>query len=124
MTKTAQDFTMWQGEDLVITVPVTNSAGTAVSLTGATAVRWLLFSGRNAFTQADTASVTKTLGSGIGLVNVNDTNDGVQITIDTADTDDLDPTIYYHECRVVDSSSDEQVVFIGNMYLKKSRTND
>lgn len=113
---------MWQGEDLVITVPITNSAGTAVSLTGASAVRWLMFPGASPGTAA--ASLTKTLGSGIALVNEDGTDDGIQITINTGDTDDLTPTVYYHECRVVDSASDEQVVFIGNLYLKKSRTND
>lgn len=122
MTKLAQDITMWQGEDLVITVPVTDSAGTAVSLTGATAVRWSLFVGRAPGTAA--ASLAKTLGSGIALVDVDDTDDGIQITIDTDNTHNLSPTTYYHECRVVDSAGDEQVVFIGNLYLKKSRTND
>jgi hypothetical protein len=123
MTKINQDFTMWQGEDLTLIVPIT-SAGAAVSLTGATAVRWFLFSGRSVTVSAPTASLTKTLGSGISLVNVSDTNDGVQITIDTNDTDDLTHGIYYHECRVIDSANDEQVVFVGNMHLKKSRTND
>lgn len=115
---------MWQGEDLAVTVPITNSAGTAVSLTGATTVRWSLFAGRNVEVSAATATLAKTLGSGISLVSVNGTNDGVRIAIDTDDTDDLDPGTYYHECRVVDASNDEQVVFIGNLYLKKSRTND
>lgn len=124
MTKTDQDLTMWQGEDWVITVPITNSAGTAVNLTGATAVRWLVFAGKGAQTSATVAALTKTLGSGVALVNVNGTNDGVRITIDTDDTDDITPGVYYHECRVVDSASDEQVVFIGNLYLKRSRTND
>lgn len=113
---------MWQGEDLVITVPITTSAGAAVSLTGATAVKWSLFVGRAPGTA--TASLNKTLGSGIALVDVDDTDDGVEITIDTDDTDDLKPTTYYHECRVIDASNDEQVVFIGNLFLKKSRTND
>jgi len=122
MTRTDQDLTMWQGEDLVMTVAITNSAGTAVSLTGATAVRWSMFAGKSP--GSGTASLAKTLGSGIALVDVDGTNDGVQITIDTDDTDDMTPGVYYHECRVVDSASDEQVVFIGNVYLRKSRTND
>ena len=107
---------------MVITVPIINRAGTAVSLTGASAVRWSMFVGRAPGTAA--ASLAKTLGGGIALLDVDDTYDGIEITIDTNDTDDLDPTTYYHECRVVDSASDEQVVFIGNLYLKKSRTND
>ena len=72
MTKLAQDITMWQGEDLVVTVPVTNAAGTAVSLTGATAVKWSLFLGRAPGTAS--ASLNKTLGSGIALVDVDDTD--------------------------------------------------
>lgn len=122
MTKLAQNVTMWQGEDWVITVPITDSAGAAVSLTGAAAVRWSMFPGRASGTAA--AALNKTLGSGITLVDVDDVADGLQITIDTDDTDGLAPTTYYHECRVVDSAGDEQVVFIGNLYLRESRTND
>jgi hypothetical protein len=124
MTKTDQDLTMWQGEDIVITVPITNAAGAVVSLTNATAVRWLVFPGQNSTSNTSAAVLTKTLGSGIALVNVAGTNDGIRITIDTNDTHNLANGAYYHECRVVDSANDEQVVFIGNLSLKKSRTND
>ena len=121
MTKQAQNITMWQGEDTVITVPVTDSAGAAVSLTGALAVRWSVFQ-KLASTGA---ALAKTLDSGIALVDVNDTDDGVQITIGTDDTDDLAAGTYeHHECRVVDAAGQEQVIFIGKLYLKRSRTND
>lgn len=121
MTKLAQDITMWQGEDTVITVPVTDSAGDPVALTGATAVRWSLFQRLD----STAAALAKTLGSGITLVNVSGTNDGVRITLTTGDTDDLAAGTYeHHECRVVDASNQEQVIFIGKLYLKRSRTND
>jgi len=121
MTKLAQNITMWQGEDTVITVSVTDSAGDPVSLTGATAVRWSVYQKL----ESSSAALALTLGSGVALVSVNDTNDGVQITVDTDDTDDLAAGTYeHHECRVVDASNQEQVIFIGKLYLNRSRTND
>lgn len=119
MTKIDQNFTMWQGEDVVITAPVTNAGGTAVSLAGATAALWRVYE----TVTASTVSLSKTLGSGIALVDSAGTDDAVQITIATGDTDSLDPGKYYHECRVVDSSNKEQVIFVGSLILKRSRTN-
>lgn len=120
MTKLNQNFTLWQGEDVVITAAITNEAGTAVSLTGATAVRWSAFAKKS----STLAALAKTLVSGIALVDVAGTDDGVEITMDSNDTDNLSPGMYYHECRVVDSVGNEQVVFVGDLFLKRSRTND
>lgn len=119
MTKIDQDFTMWQGEDVVITVPVTNGTGTPVSLTGATAVLWRVYDGL----KATTVALSKTLGSGIALADSADTDDAVVITLDPADTESLSPGRYYHECRVTDSGGDEQVIFVGDLILKQSKTN-
>lgn len=121
MTAINQDFTMWQGEDVVVTVPITNAAGTPVSLTGATAVVWKAFAITSA--SASSAAVSKSLGSGVALANSADTDDAVVITLADTDTEALATGRYYHECRVTDSAGREQVVFVGNLVLKQSKTN-
>jgi hypothetical protein len=64
MTATAQNFTMWQGETTRLRVPITNKAGEAVSLTGAT-ITWKLFASKS----ATTALLTKTTADGISLAD-------------------------------------------------------
>lgn len=121
MTATAQNFTMWQGETTRLRVPITNKAGEAVSLTGAT-ITWKLFASKS----ATTALLTKTTADGISLADSNGADevddDEVVVALAKANTSGLAPGEYYHECRAVDASNDEQVLFIGDLYLKKSKT--
>lgn len=112
-----QDMEMMQGTAKIITVPVTNSlTGLPLDMTGATII-YGVFTSKG----AGAAVLTKTEGSGIILVSEDDTNDAVQITLDAADTNDLLPGRYYHECRVTLNGKPE-VVFEGRIRLKKSKT--
>ena len=117
MSKLNQDFDIWQGEDAVLTVPVTDSAGSPKTLTGST-VTWKAW----ASIVNTTASITKTTADDIALVNADDTDDAIQITLPKAATSGLTPGKYYHECRVVDANTKAQVVFEGTMTLHRSKT--
>lgn len=117
MTKINQDFALWQGEDGVLRVPVLDSAGEPKVLTGSTVTWKAWFSTVNSI-----ASITKTTASGIALADSADTDDAIVITLAKADTSSLTPGVYYHECRVLDALSKEQVVFSGNMTLNRSKT--
>lgn len=123
MTATAQSFTMWQGETTRLRVPITNKAGAALSLTGAT-ITWSLFTNKSA--AAPVLTKTTASSGGISLADSNAADevdeDEVVIELVKSDTAELAATDYYHECRAVDASGDEQVLFIGDLYLKKSKT--
>ena len=112
MTKLNQTFTIHQGESRTITVTVTDATGAAVNLTGATLI-WLMW--RTVTDDSVELSKTPT------LVNVNGTNDGIEITLDPDDTKSLIPRTYYHECRVTIGST-QAVVFTGHMTVVASTT--
>lgn len=104
------DFTMFGGDSKVITVTVVDEAGLAVNITGAT-IKW-----QAARTAADTAAITKTVGAGIALTSP---ATGVfKITLDEADTDDLEG-LYYHEAEMV-LATDTSTVLTGNMIVEQT----
>jgi hypothetical protein len=117
MTKKNQDLEMMQGTAKIITAPVTDSiTGQPLNMTGAT-IYYGVFTSKG----AGSAVIEKSVGDGVVLVSEDGTNDAVQITLDAADTNDLLPGRYYHECRVTLSGKPE-VVFEGRIRLKKSKT--
>lgn len=113
MTTTGRNFTMWQGETKTITVALINAAGEAYGSTAGLTFTWKVFATEN----SDTALVTKATSSGI----TNGTSQ-IEIALAESDTDDLAAGTYYHECRVVDGSGNNDVVFTGGLTLKPSPT--
>lgn len=113
MTATAQDFTMYAGDSRLIPVTVTNTAGTAKNLTGAT-VEWAMYLMNSA-----TPSATKESGDGIEFVAASDGT--LEIALDPADTENLRPHTYYHEAKVTDSSGNISTVLTGFITLNPSR---
>lgn len=113
MTAIDQDFVLWQGEDKTITVDLEDGDGVAYGSTTGLTFSWRVSESKD----ISTALISKTSGSGI-------TNGTSQITIDvaSADTETLPANTYYHECRVVDGSSKEDVVFVGKLIIKASTT--
>ena len=109
---TGQDFQMWQGEDEVIEVPITDGES-PVNLTGATVTWKLSQSGVTVLTKTTSDDITIGAGDAVG--------DLVTIAVRKANTATLSPGYYTHECRVV-SGGDEQVVFTGTMRLIESLT--
>jgi hypothetical protein len=114
LTEYNRNISMYQEEYKVITVTITTSAGAVKDLTSATAT-WNVRQKLN-----DTANlISKTVGSGITLT---DADGGVlTITIDTADTSAMSGK-YFHELRVVDSDSHEEVVLVGTLTVNPSMT--
>lgn len=118
MTKERQNFIMYQGESKLIEAPVVDSDGNPLDMTGAT-IEWKAFD----TTEDTTPSIEKSTASGnISVIDKNATNDGLRITLVPADTESLVPEVYYHECRVIDSVGNEEVVFSGFITLKLSKT--
>lgn len=109
-----QDFSLKQGEYKQVTIAVVDSSNVPVNLTGYT-LDWGLWRG-------STRLLTKSYGSGITLVNVSGTNDGLRITLAASDTRTLAPGTYYHECRVTNASSQPEVVAAGDVKINESKT--
>lgn len=117
MTTKDQNITMYQGEDKQLNFAITDESGNAKSLTGATA-EWVVRISEDSSTNV----ISKTTSSGMSIIDINSTDDGVRVTLDAVDTRSLTPRSYYHEVRVTDSSGDENVVSAGWLYLLKSTT--
>jgi hypothetical protein len=115
MTDINQNFEMWQGEDKTIRVNLYNSSGAAYGSLAGLTFTWKVF-----LDESETSAViSKTTGSGI----TNNASDYIDIAISKANTVSLDaPVRYYHECRVVDASAKEDVVFVGTLMLWLSPT--
>lgn len=114
MTKTAQNYTIYAGDTVELSVSVTDSiTGAAKNITGAT-IKWVLYNSRSS-----TATLTKTTASGITIT------DGVGglyiITATPVETAAITPDIYYHESEITDSGGRVSTVFTGNITVKPSR---
>ena len=84
---------MVQGESKILAYAVTNEAGVAVNVTGATCL-WEL-----SRTPGGIAILTKTTSSGISVSGTT-----IEVTIDAADTVTLEG-LYYHELTILDTAS-------------------
>jgi len=121
MTAQGQDITVYEGEDKTIDIYVTDSAGgSTVNLGTPTSVTWTVKASAST-TESDL--ISKTLAAGeISVGDGNGTNDKLSIALDSADTQGLEGSTYYHECRVVDGSSDNHVVTVGKITVNHSAT--
>ena len=120
MTKLDQDFQMYQGAAKILTVPIVDSDGQPLDMTGG-AVYYGVFTSKSAAGKS-AAVIEKTSGAGeITLVNSAATNDALRIVIDEVDTNGLLPGRYYHEARLT-LNGDDGVVFEGRLRLKRSIT--
>lgn len=109
MTATAQDFTLYAGDDATLTVTVTES-GSAKNLVGAS-VTWVLY---DRFSRA--AVLTKTTDDDVTITN----GAGGILTVDiaSADTSALNGA-YYHECKVTDSDGNISTVSTGTVTIRR-----
>lgn len=113
MARNDQHYTMYQGEVTPFTVPVVNSAGAPVTLTGA-AITWTLRE------RADSAAlVTKSTGAGsLTLTTTAATDDTLSWTLAGADTASLAPGSYYHEAAITGSQA--AVLLTGVLTIRPS----
>jgi hypothetical protein len=119
MTTTAQDITVYEGEDKTILISVTDtSGGSAVNLTGATTT-WVVTTGAS----SNTAIISKTsTDAEITYDNDAGTNDRINIALASADTQGQEGNVLYHECKVVDSGSDTHIVATGKFTVRHAST--
>ena len=111
MTTTAQNFTMWSGDDKTITVTVVDGDGTAQDITAAT----ISYKLQPAVDDA-TGAITKTVGSGVTITNAA----GGIFTVDIAAANTASfAGIYYHECQVTSSGGVVSTVFVGNVTINQ-----
>lgn len=124
MTTVNQDFTLYQGQDKQVTIPCVDSVGDAVDLTGAE-VHWRLFNDPS--DSAASALMHKaTILAGdddLALVLINGLTgelDAAQFTCVSADSENLDGGLYYHELHEVDALGNESPLATGWVSIKLS----
>ena len=86
------DFQMFAGNTRVVRIAVKGETGAPVDITGGT-VKWIL-----ARTMTGAPLVEKATGAGVELVNP--AAGTFSVTLDPADTADLEDGVYYHEAEV------------------------
>jgi hypothetical protein len=106
-----QDFTVWQGTTLSINVTVTDEAGSPKDISG--------WSGSWAMWDDFGVRVLKTVGDGITIVSP--TNGNINISVEVEDIKNLLGN-YKHECRMVDTTSQEDVVLTGQITVERSKS--
>lgn len=116
MTKFGQSFSMVAGDSKVIVAPITDAAGAAQSLTGATIV-WKL---RTANVEGAILLTKQTGGAGITLTTTTATNDTVNVALDDSDTVTFGGTSHYQECEATDASGNVSTLWIGKIIFKKT----
>ena len=112
MASVDQDFELYQGTKLTVTIPITDDDGNPVDPSTATAIVWQAWA-----PGGESATISKALGSGI---EANST--AITLTLAAADTSDLTPREYQHEGRLTINAAPD-VSFTGEMKLFKSLTN-
>lgn len=107
------DFTMFAGDSKVLVVTIVDDDGAAVNITGA-AIKW-----QAARTVSDSSALISKTTDSPGGVAITDGADGeFEVTLDEADTDDLDG-LYYHEAEIT-MSGDTSTVLTGYMVVEQT----
>jgi hypothetical protein len=106
VSKRNQNFDMYIGEDKVVFISLFNADDTPFDPAGATMEWWL------AKTNHSDKVISKTLSSGLVL-----STGGVNVIIESDDTYDLKPEIYYHELKVTVPSG-LSVATVGAVHLR------
>ena len=110
-----QNGVIYSGEDVTITVSLTDSDGTALTADEVNAIseyQYVITTGPYATTNL----VSKTVGSGVTLSSTAFT---ATIVLADTDTDDLDG-IYHHEAKATDSSGNETTSFSGTLSVRRN----
>ena len=112
-TAKGQNFGAVIGEHLVLTVTVTDSAGTVVNINGYT-ISWVMFTHP---LSAEDAALT------IAGAVVGDGSAG-EFTVTVADTatDSLEPRVFFHEAKITSGAAVESIVAIGTAYWSPAQT--
>lgn len=104
------DFEMFQGDYKVFAGQVTDPAGSPVDLTGFTAVRWQMSKSAS----KRPPQLEKSIGDGVVITSAVDGE--FEVTLDSADTEDLKGD-FYHEVEVKDASGRPATVLSGTITI-------
>lgn len=114
MTETNQNVSMFAGDTKHLETTVTDDAGAAKTLGGAT-IRYAM-----ATSPQDEAVVSKATPDD-AEISIDSPSEGVfTIHLDPADTEALTATTYYHEAEVTDSQGNVATVFTGSVSIRPS----
>jgi hypothetical protein len=118
MPAIGQTITHWQGDTRTISIgPVVDENGTLIDLTSAEARWWM---GRSAkATGSDIFIMKKSGGQGITFNNTGGSW-FVLVSLVPADTENVPPGNWYHECEVIDQFNNVARVTIGKFKLNQS----
>lgn len=104
----------FSGDHLVLEVTVQDDAGSVLDLTGIQALVWELAK----TVKSSTAHVTKSIGSGITVINA--TSGRVDVAIVPADTASLKGE-KYHEMQMTDSNGNVSTVMYGKFTITQDK---
>lgn len=124
MTKTSQDFTLYQGQTKQVTVPCVDGNDDPIDLTGAE-VHWRLFADPSDAVASSLMHKATTLGGddALSLVDVNANSgelDSARFLCVPADSDDLESGLYFHELHETDAIGNESPLATGWVTIKPS----
>lgn len=117
MTATGQNFELFAGDRKDIEILITNSAGNAVDLTPymiSGGIVWVMY-----HPTTKQIVLTKEFGSGISVPTPS--NGIAVISLLPADTVDVTPKLYNHECEINGSPTEVATVTTGTVNLLYSR---
>ena len=108
----ATDFSMSSGDTKNISITITDSAGDAVDLTGATSI-WAIYSG-------GTALLTKTSAAGAITYGGASTNVAT-VAVAAADTESIAGGVYRHELEITDTSGNVSTACSGTVVIVEDK---
>lgn len=115
MAATGQNFEIYQGNTREIIILVTDDdTGLPMNLSGYS-IRWV------AYEQTSKSIVLEKTSGGGGITVPNPANGEIVITIANADTQNLVPKLYNHECEISISTTSVITTTVGTMKVLYSK---
>ncbi len=112
------DFELTSGDDRILELTAKDNDGVVVDITAARII-WGLYVSRLG---GAAALITKDSINGNAEVEITDAVNGVfQVKLDPADSDALMEAALYHECQIIDATSNKQTVVRGTVNLRNDR---
>lgn len=116
MTISGQNFEIYQGDNKVVIITVYDENDAILDLTGYSAV-WCAYNQ----SLSDKVIIKSTL-PGEGITIPSPTNGQLQITLDSIDTENLNPKTYGHQCEIENAGGSHSTVTVGYMKVNRSIT--
>jgi hypothetical protein len=116
MTEVQQNFSLYQGQDCTVQIPVLDEDDQPKPMTSGTPTFHMFYD-----PDADLAdAVLSITGSAITIISIDDTDDGVQIVFAGSDTAGIAIGDYYFQVWVADNAGNDNPVTTGWVTIKPS----